>query len=288
VSALDNAALFRQFVDQLPFGAYVADLGKKVLYWNRRAEQISGFLAQDVVGRSCADAILEHCSPGGSGVCASGSCPLARVIRDGSPAEARLFLRHKEGHRVPVLVRALPLRDDSGKIVAAAEVFQEESVGPDGLCWITEHIDRFDQEMGLPSEVASRAQLQLSLSLPQVPAAVFLIQIDNLRHLATSRGREMANAALRAVAQTTTRLLNMPHYLGMWTNSRLLAVIPNCSCELMLVIARTLEDAGSRCQITWWGERVSYQVSVRPLMLEQNESLDELLPRLDPHDAGAP
>lgn len=278
--------LFRQFVDSLPFGAYIADPGRRVLYWNSRAEQISGFLAQDVVGRSCAEGILEHCAPGGAGVCNSESCPLAQVVRDGAPAESRLFLRHKEGHRVPVLVRALPLRDENGKLCAVAEVFQEESVGPDGLCWITEHIDRFDREMGLPSQIASRAQLQLSLSLPQIPAAVFLIEINNLRELALNRGREMAHLALRALAQTTSRLLNLPHYLGCWPDSRLLAVIPNCSAQLMLVIARTLEDAGSNSQVTWWGERVPYTVSVRTAMLEPNEGLDDLLRQLDPKAAG--
>jgi GGDEF domain-containing protein len=186
-----------------------------------------------------------------------------------------------------VLVRATPLRDDNGKVCAVGEVFQEESVGPDGLCWITEHIDRFDQEMGLPSEAASRAQLQLSLSLPNVPAAVFLIEINNLQSLSNHRGREMGQLALCTLAQTISRLLNMPHYLGVWSNSRLLAVIPNCSSELMFVIARTLEDTGSSCHVTWWGERVSYQVVVRATMLEPNETVSDLTGRLDAEPAGA-
>jgi PAS domain S-box-containing protein len=288
VPALDNAGLFRQFADLLPFGAYIADSRKKVVYWNRRAEQISGYLSHEVVGHSCADSILDHCAPGGTGICNSDLCPLARVLRDGTSAEARLLLRHKEGHRVPVLVRALPLRDENGKIVAVGEVFQEETVGADGLCWITEHIDRFDPEMGLPSEVASRAQLQLSLSLPQIPAAVFLIAINHLRDHAHCRGREMVNVALRNLAQTTSRLLNMPHYLGLWTDSRLLAVVPHCSPDLMMVIARTLEDTASCCEVSWWGERVAYQASVHATMIEPDETLGDLLRRLDPETAGAP
>jgi PAS domain S-box-containing protein len=50
VCIFDNAELFRQFVDLLPFGAYIADPHHKFLYWNRRAENITGFLAQEVVG----------------------------------------------------------------------------------------------------------------------------------------------------------------------------------------------------------------------------------------------
>lgn len=285
--ALDNPALFRQFVDSLPFGAYIADPGKRVLYWNRRAEEISGFLAQDVVGRSCADSILEHCSPGGAGVCASAICPLARVIRDCEPTESRLFMRHREGHRIPVHVRALPLKDEHGKLAAIAEVFQEETVGPDGLCWITENIDRFDRAMGLPSATASRAQLQLSLSLTHIPTAAFVIGIKDLHDMAINRGHELANLALRVLAQTISRLLNMPHYLGCWPNDRLLGVVPNCSQELMLVLTRSLEDTGSSCHVTWWGERVPYHVEVRAAMLAPDETFECLLRKLDPELPGA-
>lgn len=286
MSIFDNAEVFRQFVDLLPFGAYIADPRRKVLYWNRRAEQITGFLAHEVVGRSCADGILEHCTPGGSGACDSGNCPLVRVVREGQPAESRLFLRHKQGHRLPVLVRALPLRDEHGKMTAIAEVFQEETVGPDGLCWITENIDRFDPQMGLPSIMASRAQLQLSLSHEEIHTVVFTITIEKLRDLAINRGREMANVAIRALAQTVSRLLTMSHYLGCWTEARLLVVVPHCHPDLMESLTQKLKDAGSSCGVVWWGERVVFKVAVNATMLEPQETLESLLARLEPQELG--
>ena len=283
---LDNPAIFREFVDLLPFGAYLVDTRRHILYWNHRAEQITGFLAQEVVGRNCPEGLLDHCAPGGSGVCNSEHCPLVRAMREGRPAESRLFLRHKEGHRVPVLVRALPLRDEHGRLTAIAEVFQEESVGPDGLCWITEDIDRFDKQMGLPSSAATRSQLQLSLSRMNIRSAAFVIEIEDLVQLVLHRGRELANVALRALAQTTSRMLTMPHYLGCWPASRLLVVVPNCESDCLEQLKSSLEDTGRSCSVTWWGERVQFRVRVRACMLEQPESLESLLLRLDPESAG--
>ena len=286
----DNPEIFRQLVDLLPFGAYIADPERRVLYWNRRAEQVTGFLSQEVVGHSCAKGLLEHCTPSGSGVCNSGSCPLARVIRDGQAAESRLLLRHKQGHRVPVLVRAIPLRDENGKIAAVAEVFREETVGPDGLCWVTENIDRFDQQMGLPSVSASRAQLRLSLAQEQIQTAVFLIEIERLQEMATRRGREMTNIALRALGQTVSRQLTMPHYLGGWPDSRLLAVIPHCDHSQLDFLTRTLEESGSSCHVMWWGERVAFRVKVLATCIEPQDTFDSLLVRIDwplpPKDSG--
>jgi PAS domain S-box-containing protein len=272
--------IFRELVDLLPFGAYIADTSRRVLYWNRHAEQITGYLAQEVVGHDCAEGLLEHCTPAGSEVCHSHHCPLARVIREGQGAETRLLLRHKQGHRVPVLVRAIPLRDEDGRIAAVAEVFREESVGPDGLCWVTENIDRFDQQMGLPSVQASRAQLRMSLSQDAIRTAVFVIEIEDLQQMATRRGHEMANVALRALGQTISRLLSMPHYLGCWPDSRLLAVVPHCGEGQVGEIARMLQEAGSRCDVTWWGERVAFRVKVIARAIARQETFESLLERL--------
>lgn len=277
----DNAEIFRQFVDLLPFGAYIADPARKILYWNRRAEQITGFLAQEVVGHNCAEDILEHCTHGGAGVCDSERCPLLRVVREGRAAEARLFLRHKAGHRVPVLVRTLPLRDEQGRISSVAELFQEETVGPDGLCWITENIDRFDSQMGLPSVTASRAQLQMSLAQEEIRYAAFVIELDQLQEMAVRRGREMTNVALRALGQTVSRMLTMPHYLGGWADSRLLVVVPHCNPKRMETIARMLQEAGSACNVVWWGERVPLAAKVKATLLETHESIDSTLARLE-------
>lgn len=281
MSLFDNAEVFRQFVDLLPFGAYIADPSRKILYWNRRAEQITGFLAQEVVGHSCSQDILEHCTHGGAGVCDSEHCPLLRVVREGRPTESRLSLRHKAGHRVPVLVRALPLRDEQGRLSSVAEIFQEETVGPSGLCFITENIDRFDAQMGLPSVAASRAQLQMSLSRDDARSAVFVIELDRLQEMAVRRGREMTNVAVRALGQTLSRMLTMPHYLGGWTDSRLLAVVPHCNQKRMESIVRMLEEAASTCDVMWWGERVPLRAVVRCTLLETHETLDSTLARLE-------
>jgi PAS domain S-box-containing protein len=50
--------IFRRIVDQLDVGVYIVDRARKIQYWNRGAEGLTGFLAQDVVGRFCRDNIL--------------------------------------------------------------------------------------------------------------------------------------------------------------------------------------------------------------------------------------
>jgi PAS domain S-box-containing protein len=109
-------------VDNLSDGIYFVDRRLRILYWNKGAEQITGFSAAEVVGHRCGLSLLNHCDEAGVDVCGK-RCPLMATMRDGEQREAHVFLRHKDGHRRPVCVRAAALRDDGGKIVGAVETF---------------------------------------------------------------------------------------------------------------------------------------------------------------------
>ena len=57
---LRDTDLYRRVLESAYDGIYVTDLSRKILYWNRGAERLTGFTAEEVVGRSCSDNILVH------------------------------------------------------------------------------------------------------------------------------------------------------------------------------------------------------------------------------------
>jgi len=46
--------------DNMPIPAYFVDKNRKIIYWNRAAEDISGYTAAEVFGSHCFDNILVH------------------------------------------------------------------------------------------------------------------------------------------------------------------------------------------------------------------------------------
>jgi len=42
---------YRIVLESLPNGVYVVDTERRILFWNDGAEQITGYLRQDVIGR---------------------------------------------------------------------------------------------------------------------------------------------------------------------------------------------------------------------------------------------
>ena len=58
VSQLDNPEIFRSILETLPTGVYLVDRDRKILFWNRAAENVTGYLRQDVVGHFLREHLL--------------------------------------------------------------------------------------------------------------------------------------------------------------------------------------------------------------------------------------
>lgn len=101
-------------LDSISDGVYVTDLDRKIVYWNKSAERITGWLPADVVGRCCHDGILCHIDKDGHVLCGQEYCPLHRSIVSGhqSTAPIVVFAQGKNGNRVPMRVMAGPIRTE--------------------------------------------------------------------------------------------------------------------------------------------------------------------------------
>jgi PAS domain S-box-containing protein len=106
-------------------GVYFVDRQRRITYWNAGAERLTGFSADEVVGRRCRDGILNHCDAAGTALCGA-HCPLLGTMLDGKVREIRAFLHHKDGYRRPVCVRAAPLCDEDDHIIGAVEIFHDD------------------------------------------------------------------------------------------------------------------------------------------------------------------
>ena len=117
---------YKELLDHMSDGVYFVDRDRRILYWNEGAFRLTGYKSEELVGQCCQDNTLRHVDAAGHNLCQDG-CPLTASISDGTLHEAPLFLRHKQGRRVPVSVRVQPIRAADGSIVGAVEVFSDNS-----------------------------------------------------------------------------------------------------------------------------------------------------------------
>lgn len=116
-------------LDLLNEGVYVTDRDRKIVYWNKPAERITGWASVDVLGSRCLDNILCHIDKDGHNLCGEEYCPLYRAMIAGvsSTVPIIVFAKARDGSRIPMHVSVAPVRDDSGKVVGGVETFRNVS-----------------------------------------------------------------------------------------------------------------------------------------------------------------
>ncbi|MHC4480076.1 MAG: SpoIIE family protein phosphatase [Planctomycetota bacterium] len=118
----------REMLNAMNAGVYVTDRQRTILFWNRRAEEITGYKAEDVVGTACFDGILEHIDKEERRLCGTELCPLHRsmVTDEPSPAPVLVYAKSAAGGRIPVATATAPIHDDKGNVIGGIEVLQDE------------------------------------------------------------------------------------------------------------------------------------------------------------------
>lgn len=107
-------------------GVYIVNTQREIVFWNKGAENITGYSFNEVVGKKCSANILNHIDENGNLLC-NASCPLIKCIKNGNQVKEKVFPLHKNGDRFPTLTHISPIIDDQGKTVGAIEVFRDIS-----------------------------------------------------------------------------------------------------------------------------------------------------------------
>jgi len=124
-----DLGVLQRVLDYLNDAVYITDRDRCIVLWNRRAEEITGYSRDEVVGRRCRDSILSHVDKEGRSLCRTDLCPLYRTMVNDSPTRmpAVIYAMTKDQGRIPVSVSTAPLHDDEGRVIGGVEIFRDES-----------------------------------------------------------------------------------------------------------------------------------------------------------------
>ncbi len=227
MSEIDNPEIFRSILETLPTGVYLVDRNRKILFWNSGAEEITGYLRQDVVGHFLREHLLAT-SDELKDVDSDPTDPLSGVFRDGKSTTANVSILHKEGYRVPIVLRSVPIRSERGAIVVAAECFDINISASDRTRRhaVIAESGCLDEVLGIPARTFMEPHLRervTAFAERQIPFGILLIQVDQMDHLRAARGPGVVPTVLRVVARTIENSLRTTDLVGCWSENQFLA-----------------------------------------------------------------
>jgi diguanylate cyclase (GGDEF)-like protein/PAS domain S-box-containing protein len=276
---------FRGILDSLHDGVYFVDVNKRITYWNKGAERITGYEGSETVGISCSDNLLVHIDDKGMNLCKTG-CPLAQTLMDGRVRETEAYLQHKDGHRLPVLIRVSPLRDVRGNIVGAVETFSDNS----SKAALLHRIDELQKESlvdpltGLANRRCIDMKLHSRIDEMQRygwPCGVLFLDIDNFKIVNDTYGHNVGDRVLMMVARTLSSNLRSHDLLGRYGGEEFVAIITNVNMAKLHSFANRLRLLVEKSSLDTEYSTLRVTVSIGATLVRPEDTVEAAITRAD-------
>lgn len=280
-----NAPFDRVAVEALAEGVYYVDNSRQILFWNAAAERLSGHKAADVVGRRCYDHVLRHVDEAGNELCFS-VCPLAATVVDGQARQACVYLHHKEGHRQAVRVTTLPVRNASGAIVGAAEIFSDGGE----QARVRERLEELERQALIDplTAVGNRRFLEMTLTMRSEelgrygwPYGILLLDLDRFKRINHRYGHEIGDKALKMVASTLVHCSRGTDAVGRWGGDEFMVVIANATVASLQAASERVRSLIERSTVEADSGPTRATVSIGGVLASPDTSIAELLQAVD-------
>ena len=277
---------YKDILNSLQDGIYYLDRDRIITYWNRGAEQISGYSADKVIGKSCRDNLLNHVTDKGLELCKD-HCPMAATMQDGKPRKAYVYLHHADGHRVPVQIQSAAIHDESGNIIGAVETFHK-GVSPEN----TERRIRKLQQTALLdplTSIGNRRHLESRLKLSiidfrenQIPFGLLFCDIDNFKNLNDTFGHTLGDKVLRMVAQTLHVNIRETDTMGRWGGEEFIVILQNVDAESLLMIGEKLLNLVRQSHLDIPNKGALFTtISIGGTLVRKADTIDSVVDRAD-------
>lgn len=280
-----NIEFYKDLVDNLYDGVYFVNRNREIVYWNAGAEQLSGYSAAEVVGKSCFHNILDHVNDAGEPMC-NERCPLAFTLNDGTVREQDVYLRHREGHRVPVRVRTQPITNGGGEIVGAVEIFSDNSPAVQAKQQIEtleklamlDALTHLANRRFLESSIKSRLE---ELRRQKWPSGILFMDLDNFKAINDTWGHDVGDRVLTMVAKTISAHTRVFDVCGRWGGEEFIVLVSNTDEATLKLIAQRQRKLVASSTLPVDGGELRMTVSVGATMLRLDDDVESVVRRAD-------
>ncbi len=286
VSALSiTSDMLLRILDKLWEGVVVVDDAKRIVYWNKAAENITGLTKDDVFEKPCDGKLFEHADIEGGLLCGTQTCPVQRALL-GLSTDAEVLVKHKLGFRVPISYHAFPLEEISGRVTRVAQIFLDNRPVKDALVGM-EQAQRMALQDGLTG-LGNRgyAEIHLQRSLLELDRygfnfAVFFIDVDRFKSVNDDFGHEVGDRVLQMVAGALLGSLRSSDVIARWGGEEFVCLVLHIMPDQVPAIADKVRTAVEQRSIGTDQGICRVTISVGATLARSEDTSDTLINRAD-------
>jgi diguanylate cyclase (GGDEF)-like protein/PAS domain S-box-containing protein len=280
---MKNLQQYRSMFDYFHEGIYIVDQDRKIIYFNKEASNISGFSHEETIETLYDQNILNHIDEKGNTLKQAHQRLISsKTRRDYS--DYHVYLKHKEGYRVKVHVRTIPIEENK-KIVAIIEVFKETSSKNHILLDMNQ--DQMDVFIDPLTELFNRHfyhknMLQIiSLKIPNHVVGLLFLDIDNFKKFNDTYGHQLGDQMLRIVSKTILNSIGSSDYAIRYGGEEIIIVCTKKTREDLIKEAEKIRVMIENSVLKIDDLTLNATVSIGATIYQSKEPISSLIERAD-------
>lgn len=279
--------LLEQLLDLAPFGCYILKPDQTVLFWNRDAERILGYPADEMVGRMSIGSTLK-CLHANGDLISSDHYPEAYALVNGEPQTAKMFMQRKDGTEVLVRETVVPLADSGGKISWLIGLFVplvDESYEHSLVRQIYQSATQ-DPVTGLPGrkymEVAIADALEIYRRTGQVFAVLFA-DIDEFHDINNTYGHVAGDKVLKGFSDLLGQSKRRCDSFCRWGGDEFVGLLHLRSTQDIEGLVRRYMKSAEDFSVRIGDDDIGCAISAGIAAVREGDTMQSLIDRADQH-----
>ncbi len=210
-----------------------------------------------------------------------------KTIDDGIINETRVYLKHKDGYRIPVMVKTIPIYDNNSNIVAAIEVFTDERFQKQIYHENQELKDKL--KIDTLTQIANRHYFDFQISQKLAEIKVFLntfgvlmIDIDHFKKVNDIHGHLIGDEILKIVAQSLSSNIEKTDLVSRWGGEEFIVLVNITNIADLRKVAERLRHVIEASSYQFEdGKTLQVTVSIGGTLADITDTVKSLIARAD-------
>ncbi|MBM2832988.1 MAG: Protein contains domain [Candidatus Brocadiaceae bacterium] len=281
---MNNGDLYINLLDSLSAGVYVVDQERVISYWNKSAEMLTGYKSSEIVGQCCRGNVLKYVDDQGVSVC-GGECLAVKSINDGCMHSMEVYVHHKEGHRVPILVSISPIKNSQGQIIGAVEELCDNS----SKAKYVHKIEELEKCALLDPLTGLMKRRGLEMNLRSVIGVmhrygwsygIIYVDIDDFKRINGLYGRDIGDNVLKMIAKTLQNSVRSTDVVGRFEGDDFMVIAANVNEDQLNYVASKIRVLVEQSGFSVGADMLRVTASVCATMVKPNDTVGTLFERI--------
>jgi diguanylate cyclase (GGDEF)-like protein/PAS domain S-box-containing protein len=272
-------------LNQIQEGVYCLDRDRRIVLWNKGAEATTGIERSEVLGKQCPEDVVLLVDHEGNSI-GPEKCPIIATLKDGTIRSAELYIRHKDGYRLPVFLRVIPVFKEDGEIIGTAEIFTDTSPKVTIPLNVNEleRMALIDTETGITNRKYLEMHLAARLDEFQkynLPFGLIYADVDHYNKILERYGRFNAAKVLRMIARTVHKNIRYFDIVGRWNTEEFLIVLLNLDETRLDNVSNKLRLLVAESYISVETGVLSATISIGACLVQRYDTMESLVKRAE-------